>query len=114
MSHCWGGVAFNSLTKANFSSFREIIPVSTLSKTFQNAIYIARYIGIEYIWIDSLCIIQDDLEDWRRESSLMATVYGGSHINLAASGASNGNVGCFFKRQASWRCQVEATIRYGG
>jgi hypothetical protein len=54
--------------------------------------------GFNYIWIDSLCIIQDDLEDRHVETSKMSSVYGGSTLNLAASAARDGLGGCFFDR----------------
>lgn len=54
--------------------------------------------GLNYIWIDSFYIIQDDLEDQHVETSKMRSVYGGSTLNLAASTARDGSVGCFFDR----------------
>lgn len=48
-------------------------------------------------WIDSLCIIQDSTEDWEKEAGRMASVYGETHINIAATGAIDGNVGLFLK-----------------
>lgn len=72
-----------------------------LSKTFQDAIFLARNLGYQYLWINSLCIIQDDANDWRHESSLMASVYGGTALNLAASHARDGSMGCFVDRSPS-------------
>ncbi|KAF4958737.1 hypothetical protein FSARC_10928 [Fusarium sarcochroum] len=106
LSHCWGLKRFLTLTKSNFSDFTERIPSKDLPKTFQEAMRIARSLGFKYIWIDSLCIIQDDAEDWKRESVLMGSVYGRSGLNIAATGASDGQVGCLFDRQKNWRCQV--------
>lgn len=108
LSHCWGKAIFATLTKGNLEAFQKRIPPEALSKTFQDAIFITQELNIEYIWIDSLCIVQDDLEDWRVESASMASVYGGSIMNIAASGAIDGTRGCFFDRDTSWRCQVEA------
>lgn len=56
-----------------------------------------------------MCIVQDDLEDWARESKLMASIYGSSYINLAATSAVDGNVGLFFDRDSShvWRHRVQ-------
>lgn len=71
------------------SSFRNGIPFDALPRTFQDAISIARELDIKYIWIDSLCIIQDSPEDWRHESGLMASVYSNSYLNVAATGSSN-------------------------
>jgi hypothetical protein len=53
---------------------------------------------------------QDDPDDWGREAPSMSTVYGGSSLNIAASGASNGSIGCFFKREKTWRCQIKVVI----
>ncbi|KAL5328068.1 hypothetical protein ACEPPN_005776 [Leptodophora sp. 'Broadleaf-Isolate-01'] len=98
LSHCWGTLKLTTLKKENISAFQHQIPDSALSQTFRDAIDITRYLSLRYLWIDSLCIVQDDAEDWATESSLMSDVYSGSHINLAASGAKDGSVGCFFTR----------------
>ncbi|PMD22467.1 hypothetical protein NA56DRAFT_553236, partial [Hyaloscypha hepaticicola] len=64
-------------------------------KIFEGAIFIARKLDLEYLWLDSLFIIPDDEEDRRRESALMSMVYGNSYFNIAAAGASEGTQGCF-------------------
>jgi hypothetical protein len=110
LSHCWGHSRYTLLTKGSLDIFRKKVPIEALSKTFLDAIHIARTLGIEYLWIDSLCIIQDDPTDWSKESALMGSVYGGSTINIAASGARDGTVGCFFDRNPSWRCQIQTVF----
>jgi Heterokaryon incompatibility protein (HET) len=65
------------------------IPVGALPRTFQDAIAVARELSIPYIWIDSLCIVQDSPEDWKQESGLMASVYSNSYLNIAATGSSD-------------------------
>ncbi len=110
LSHCWGDVKFLTLLRANIAAFRAKIPQEALSQTFKDAISISQDLGFSYLWIDSLCILQDDPDDWRRESGLMGAVYGGSGLNIAASGAVDGSVGCFFSRPPTWRCQVELAI----
>jgi hypothetical protein len=72
------------------------VPPEALSKTFREAINIAKDLGVKYIWIDSLCIIQEGDEDFRQEAALMCDVYSGSYINIAASGALDGTQGCFY------------------
>ncbi|KAH6677171.1 hypothetical protein B0J14DRAFT_475992, partial [Halenospora varia] len=59
----------------------------SLSKTFVDAISITRFMGIRFLWIDSLCIIQDSVDDWEIESSLMDYVYENATINIAATAA---------------------------
>ncbi|KAK7712996.1 hypothetical protein SLS57_007557 [Botryosphaeria dothidea] len=97
LSHSWGKEGFIRLTQDNLKSFLSIIPDHQLPETFKDAITVTRALGIKYLWIDSLCIIQDDLEDWEREAATMKSVYGDSFINIAASTATDGTQGCFNK-----------------
>ena len=110
ISHCWGTHPFLTLKKSNFKDFQDRIPGKALTKTFRDAIDIAKFLGIQYLWLDSLCIIQDDSEDWQKEAALMGSVYGGSVVTIAASSAPDGNGGCFFDRRFSWRCEIELGI----
>ena len=105
-----GHLQYLTLTKTTLPDFRQRIPPEALPRTFQDAISITREFGIDYLWIDSLCIIQDDPYDWAREASSMAGVYGNSALNLAASGAPNGSFGCFFERQPIYRYQIETEM----
>ncbi|CAN9384472.1 unnamed protein product [Alternaria alternata] len=74
VSYRWG--AETLLTTINtLERFYDSIPWNQLPQTFQDAISIARDLGIAYIWIDSLCIIQDNLADWETESAKMADIY---------------------------------------
>ncbi|RYP90002.1 hypothetical protein DL770_003847 [Monosporascus sp. CRB-9-2] len=100
LSHCWGTKKYLKLLQSNFDKFRVEIPQAQLSKTFRDAMTIARHLKINYLWIDSLCIIQDSGEDWQRESVRMSDIYGCSTLNLSATGAKDGSVGCFFDRDA--------------
>lgn len=64
---------------------RHDIPWFSLPRTFQDAIVITRRLGVQYIWIDSLCIVQDDGDDWRKEASKICDVYQNAWLNLAAT-----------------------------
>ncbi|KAI1874275.1 uncharacterized protein JN550_002854 [Neoarthrinium moseri] len=77
---------------------KEGIRTSTLPKTFQDAVWLAYQLDIEYIWIDSLCIIQDDIEDWNRESARMDRVYQNSWLNIAADRAADSYEGFLGER----------------
>lgn len=59
LSHCWGGARILRLEGHSLASFKDEIPESELLPTVQDAIQVLRGLGITYIWIDSLCIIQD-------------------------------------------------------
>ena len=57
LSYCWGKAKFCTLRKHNLTRFKEGIRLSTLPKTFQDAVEIVRWFQIRYLWIDSLCIL---------------------------------------------------------
>ncbi|KXH36108.1 heterokaryon incompatibility protein [Colletotrichum simmondsii] len=97
LSHCWGKSQILTLGRDNMESFRAGIRVETLPKTFRDTISILRKLGLQYLWIDSLCIIQDSVDDWRKESITMAEVYRNGVINIAATAASGGNDGLYFE-----------------
>jgi hypothetical protein len=61
LSHCWGSSQNLTTTKASISERKRGLVWDTLPRTFQDAVSITRKLSIRYIWIDSLCIVQDDL-----------------------------------------------------
>lgn len=100
LSHCWGSVMPIRLLKSNIDSFMNGIELEALPKTFQDAIVVTRHLGVRYIWIDSLCIIQDDPSDWSREAALMHRVFSSAVCSISASASTNGSEGLFRKRIA--------------
>lgn len=95
LSHSWGNHVPLKTTRATKSSFEKSIPEDLLPQTFKDAVSIARGLGIHYLWIDSLCIVQDDPDDWQAEALEMQNIYSGSTINIAASDAVDSIGGCF-------------------
>lgn len=87
-----------TLTKNNLTEFRNRIPVAHLTKTFREIMEATVRMGIHYLWIDSLCIIQDLEENWNRESKMMGAIYEHAFCNLAAAKASNSDEGLFTDR----------------
>jgi hypothetical protein len=85
LSHMWGTDVGNqrTLTQSNLFEIQYGIDIAVLPAIYQDAVRITSLLGLQYIWIDSLCIIQDDLSDWQREASKMAMVYGNAICNLA-------------------------------
>ncbi|PVH85045.1 heterokaryon incompatibility, partial [Cadophora sp. DSE1049] len=67
--------------------------LAELPKTFRDTVVVTRRLGIRYLWIDSLCIIQDSSMDWARESSKMQGVYAGAILNISADASTNSDVG---------------------
>ena len=98
LSHCWGGASLIRTTKSVFREHQQFIKYDSLSKTIQDAVYVVRELGIQYLWVDSLCIIQDDEEDWSREAKKMALVYEGAYLTIAATAAKDGTQGLFTPR----------------
>jgi hypothetical protein len=90
---------FIKTSKSNLEEFLVDIPHHRLPQTFKDAVQVTRALKIDYIWIDSLCIVQDSVVDWRRESCRMSQIYGNSYINIAASSATDPGQGCFLRPQ---------------
>ncbi|KAI1436433.1 HET-domain-containing protein [Xylaria sp. CBS 124048] len=111
LSHVWGGeVPIRTMTES-ISRFKNGIRLDSLPKTFRDAVFVTRLLKCQYLWIDSLCIIQDSREDWAREAARMADVYGNSYLTIAAVWSSNSNGGLFSKHEST---AVKHTIRYTG
>ena len=68
-----------------------------LTKTFQDAVLATRALSISYLWIDSLCIVQNNADDWAREASKIVFLYQNVLITFAATAFDSGIKGLFFK-----------------
>ncbi|KAI1124257.1 heterokaryon incompatibility protein-domain-containing protein [Nemania abortiva] len=93
LSHCWGTSRPLCLTSDTLETHKQGIPIRALPGTFQDAVTIVRALGLRYLWIDSLCIVQDDPEDWRNEAGRMAWVYRSAHLVLSAARAGSDEEG---------------------
>lgn len=100
LSHCWGKSQHLTSTHKNntLDRWKQNIPFNLLPQTFQDAVVLTRKLNIKYVWIDSLCIIQDDGQDWEIEAAKMASIYNGADLVLAATGSTDGDGGCLFER----------------
>lgn len=98
LSHCWGNTTITKLTDSMIPSFQKAIPIDQLPKSFSDAIYITRRLGFRYLWIDALCISQDNAEDWAEEAPKMASYYGGSALMISASSAEDNSKGILHDR----------------
>ncbi|KAH6694866.1 heterokaryon incompatibility protein-domain-containing protein [Leptodontidium sp. MPI-SDFR-AT-0119] len=95
LSHCWGKSQPLRLLKSNHSAFLEEISWPSIPRTFRDAMIVSMYLDIEYIWIDSLCIVQDDSADWQVEASKMLSIYENSYITIAATASGGSSEGLF-------------------
>jgi len=102
LSHCWGawgGAELPVLTTKNLDErLTKGLPVSLLPQTFQDAVEVARWFKVRWLWIDSLCIIQDSDDDWRREAVMMYDVYKNALLNISANDSPDARWGCFRER----------------
>lgn len=115
LSHCWGPPTKKPLctTKDTFVQHLAGIPVSSLPKTFRDAVAITKLLNIRYLWIDSLCIVQDDKISWASEAPRMGRLYSKAYLVIAASGARDPSEGCFVPRAAS-NASVRIPYRISG
>ena len=98
LSYCWGEAEGLELTKERLFTFSERIPLESLPKTFLDAVVVTARLRYQYIWIASLCIIQDCPRDREMEINSMGDIYKNSVCTIAALSASNCHEGCFVSR----------------
>ncbi|KAK0648602.1 heterokaryon incompatibility protein-domain-containing protein, partial [Cercophora newfieldiana] len=111
LSHRWGTCPENMplrTLRANIADHMQQLPSETMPRSFRDVMTLARKLGVRYIWIDSLCIIQDDPADWQREAAQMASIYSGAYLTVAAACAEDSTVGCLPERM---QASVEAYAR---
>lgn len=95
LSHCWGQTHRLTLTRSNLSFLMDGIALQKLPQTFRDCLRLAKQLDIRYVWIDSLCIIQDDAADWEEEAARMGSVYAQSYLTVAALSSTDDSSGCF-------------------
>ncbi len=99
LSHCWGQTQHTmALSHENLDSMMTGVSDEKMPRTFRDAIMITRFIGLRYLWIDSMCIIQptkEDNSDWDKEGRKMGDIYRNSTCTIAASSARDNTEGCF-------------------
>jgi hypothetical protein len=115
LSHRWGSPAQNKrccTETNNLKKHEEGISIADLPKTFRDAVHVTRNLGVQYLWIDSLCIIQNDEKDWEAESKLMEQVFSAAYATIAASCARRTDDG-FLKARMNRQCVTMANPASG-
>ena len=99
LSHCWGPPKQHECMTFQRTLQENQIAISfeKMPKNFQDAVIASRALGIQYVWIDSLCIVQDDPQDWAAEACRMCLVYQNAAITLAATDSKDSKGGLFHK-----------------
>lgn len=85
LSHRWGDYTMTQTTRQKLETRSKLIPLRSFPATFQDAIDVTRKLGVKFLWIDTICIIQDDAADWEREAVNMSQIYRRSMLTIAAS-----------------------------
>ncbi|KAK3388523.1 heterokaryon incompatibility protein-domain-containing protein [Sordaria brevicollis] len=112
LSHCWGTTSRLQLKKENMGDLLRHIDVAGLPTTYKEGISISLALGFSYIWIDSLCIIQDDAEDWTKEATTMKNVFEHCSVNLSATAAADSSESCFTYRDPVTIQPLDVTINW--
>jgi hypothetical protein len=113
LSHRWGDYPPSKddpqycTTNGNLNARLNGFSRSELPKTFRDAVRVTRELGIEYLWIDSLCIIQWDADDWKREASRMEDVFASAYCTIAATSAVDSNAGFLARSRSTEYVRVE-------
>jgi hypothetical protein len=102
LSYRWGDATIERTLKSNYSASLKAIATQGLCAIYEDAFEVTRKLGYRYIWIDALCIIQDDARDWEREASLMGEVYRNAVLTISASVALSATRGLSVQHQKSW------------
>ena len=93
LSHCWGTSKSLVTTTKNLQNHIACVPMVDLPRNFQDAVIVTRRLGFRYLWVDSLCILQDSESDWLQESVNMGSVYARASCTIAASSAVDSSKG---------------------
>jgi hypothetical protein len=101
------------LLSTNIDDLQVEMPVTKLSRSFRDALQVLRWLDLNYIWIDCLCIVQDSIADWEKETASMADVYSNSYCNIAAAHAADGTYGCFTGRDPRLINPLKVDLRWG-
>ena len=100
LSYCWGKTRVVITTSENYDEHIEHgFDETTLPQTIQDAMRITRELGVRYLWVDALCIIQGSYEYWQKESATMASIYGNAFVIIVAVDSDNSFDGIFPKRE---------------
>ncbi len=114
LSYCWGPTSIENqpllLTTQNKAQLQQVISECALPKTIQQAIEVTRHLRIPFLWVDRLCIIQDDPDDWREEASKMCAVYEAACLTITALGAEGGDDGLFLPRASTPAVRIPLSV----
>ena len=93
LSYCWGGSTNSRSLRANIHDREQCgLDLLDLPPAIQDALSVTRQLGFSYLWVDALCICQDDEAEWDLEAAKMANIYGGSAFAISALASPDADV----------------------
>ena len=98
LSYCWGEDATFMTVIDTLKDFEKDIPVDELPQTIKDAFCLTKELGLNYLWVDTICIVQKEKEEWEKESQKMGHIYSNAKIVLAATRSGGVHDGIFTKR----------------
>ncbi|PVH75530.1 HET-domain-containing protein, partial [Cadophora sp. DSE1049] len=98
LSYCWGADQPNALKSSTYAHYMEAIDVAIIPWSINDAIISSRRLGLTYLWVDSLCILQDNDVDKTKEIGKMAGIYANAYVTISAAVASTCDDGFLQKR----------------
>lgn len=102
LSHCWGAAGTLATTlRATVDSFKTGLDLHYLPSNFRDAIYATRRLGISLLWVDALCIVQDDAKSRSLDVSNMGSYYRNAYITLSILSAHDSYVGFLNPRESA-------------
>ncbi|KAF4463200.1 heterokaryon incompatibility [Fusarium albosuccineum] len=102
LSYCWGKTRTIKTTKSTITKHKNSIRLHKLPATIRDAVLVTRSLGMRYLWVDALCIIQDDANDWAQEAARMQFVYANADLTISSLVSSNSADGLFRPRRVRW------------
>ena len=97
LSYVWGQTPSYTTTLANVMLHRTHGGIekvlSLLPRVIQDAIDLVRRLGLQYIWIDALCIVQDSPRSWKLNAYNMDLIYGNATLTICAADGEDASVG---------------------
>ncbi|KAK1768176.1 HET-domain-containing protein, partial [Phialemonium atrogriseum] len=111
LSHCWGGAQPLVTTASAINDWIHKIPMKQLPTLYRDAVIVTRSLGLKYLWIDSMCIIQDSEDDWAAEAASMGSIYRHSYLTIFALDARDCREGILIQRPRSATSPDERAAR---
>jgi hypothetical protein len=109
LSYCWGEDKFFQLKSTNIKDLEKHIQYSSLPKTMQDALVVTRALGLMYLWIDALCIIQNSSQDWKEQALIMGDIYRFSTFTIAGTAGENPFTGLNLERHK--HCRKPSSVK---